>query len=662
MEKKSTMPLMLAFCVMATPLPACAAPATPTPDPEFDELLSLDIDALLVTSVSKRAQKLTDTSAAVYVITQEDIRRSGSISIPEALRLAPGVQVARLASNRWAISARGFNSPLSNKLLVLIDGRAIYTPVYSGTYWDDQSTLIEDIDRIEVIRGPGASLYGANAVNGVINIITKSADETQGNLISLTGSLRAGLVEGRHGGKLGEDAFYRAYATYQDMGKTRNPNNSSNFDNWDRARTGFRVDTKRIENNSYTLQGDFYTGNQNAQTNQALPIAPFQRTTRTTNDSFGGNVIGRWTHYLEQGNQLMLQAYIDHYSRIEDNITQHVTTTDMQAQHTVALDDRNNLIWGGGVRYYNVLIGNTYSIAVNQEQNNHYILNTFVQDEYAIMPEKLYLTVGTKLEYYDLNGFQVEPSARLSWHPTNNQTVWSAVSRAVRTPSIYEEDVNIVALTNAGAPPTELRLLGNERQKSEELIAYELGHRIQPLRNLSFDTALFYNHYNNLQTISQPGATFAGLNGNNIQPYYYSNLGRANTYGSEIAANWNVTPAWRLAGSYTYTRLDLDTPGNVAVTLESSERLTPRHQVALQSYYSFTNTVQWDNMLYYVGALNAPANPYLRYDTRISWVAMPGLELSVIGRNLLDNTHVEFPTTPQAEISRTIIGQLLWKF
>ncbi len=653
---------MYAIVVLGFSSTAYADQKSATPDPEFDELLSLDIADLSVTSVSKRAQKLSDTAAAVYVITQEDIRRSGATSIPEALRLAPGVQVAKLGSNRWAISARGFNNALANKLLVLIDGRTIYTPVFSGTYWDDQSTLIEDIDRIEVIRGPGASLYGSNAVNGVINVITKTAEETQGNLASLTGSYHGGLVEGRHGGQLGSNAFYRAYATYLEAGKTENPNHSSNFDQWNRARTGFRVDTKRIQNNSYTLQGDFYTGDQQGQVNEALPVTPFSQTVRTVNDSVGGNILGRWTRYLDHGDQLMLQGYVDHYTRLDETVDQHVTTADMQLQHTISYNERNNVIWGGGGRYYNTLIANSYSAAVYQKQNTHYILNTFAQDEYAVIPNNLFLTLGSKFEYYDLSGLQVEPSARLSWHPTQNQTLWGAISRAVRTPSIYEEDVNLVGLTNPGAPPTELRLVGNERQKSEQLIAYELGHRIQPMRNLSFDTALFYNDYSNLQTIGLPSPIFLGPNGNNVQDYQYNNLGKAHTYGLELAANWNVTSSWRLAGSYTHTKLVLNTDGMVTGNYKAAERQTPQNQFGLQSYYSVSEDVHWDNMLYYTGALTTPVNPYWRYDSRVAWLAMPGLEFALIGRNLLDHHHPEFTSVPQAEIARSFIGQVLWKF
>jgi iron complex outermembrane receptor protein len=631
-------------------------------DPEFDEILALDIADLSVTSVSRREQKLTDTAAAVYVITQEDLRRSGATSIPEALRLAPGVQVAKVGSNRWAISARGFNGPLSNKLLVLLDGRTIYTPVFSGTYWDDQGTLIEDIDRIEVIRGPGASLWGANAVNGVINIITKKAEDTQGNLVSLTGSLRGGLAEGRHGGKIGANTYYRSYLTHSDVGSTVAPTGGSNKDSWDRTRAGFRVDTKASEGTDYTFQGDIYGGEQDQITNRFTTVAPFRTNVQSNNTSVGGNVLGRWTHQDADGSQFMLQGYLDHYIRLEDTFDQRVSTSDIQLQQTTPVNGRNNFIWGGGARVYAQNLAGEDTVFVNDRYQLQKVFNIYAQNEYAVIPRSVFLTVGSKLEHNDFTGFEIEPSTRLSWQPTTNQTLWGAISRAVRTPSTYENDVNALALVQAGTPLVESRLLGNPGQKAETVIAYELGYRIQPKRNLSFNTSLFYNTYDRLQTISSPGALQTGLNGNTVVPYSFSNLGSAHTYGAEIAANWNISADWRLAGSYTFTRLDVDNASAVAVSLKPTERQTPRNQFAIQSYYSVSETVHWDNNLYYVGRLSSTVPSYLRYDTRMAWLALPGLELSLIGRNLLDNAHPEFPGTPQAEVRRTVIGQVLWKF
>ena len=637
------------FCLplMVSLLPVGVCAKETAPDPEFDEILSQDIFDLNVTSVAKRSQRLSDTAAAVYVITQEDLRRAGIYSIPEALRLVPGMQVAKLSGDRWAVSARGFNSTLNNKLLVLIDGRAIYTPIFSGVYWGDQATSVNDIDRIEVVRGPGASLYGANAVNGVINIITKSAEDTQGNMLSATTSMKGnGVYEVRHGGKAGDHSYYRGYAQYYDA------------INWYRGRGGFRIDGKADTGNSYTVQGDFYGGSQNARTTLATLTPPFTTSLSSNDDAYGANILGRWNHKISHDSEISVQSYIDHYSRLEAAADQHVSTADIQLQHSLRLNPRNQLVWGAGARvYFQDLVG-TYIASARDRYDNHEIFSTFVQDEYALVPDRLYLTAGSKFEYNDFTGFELQPSIRATWHPTDNQTVWGAVSRAVRTPSSIEQDVSLLALVTAG--PTEKRIFGRPQQDSEELIAYEIGHRIQPANNVSFDTALFFNDYSKLQTISGPGAAFTGSTGNTVIPYTVTNLGMGHVYGAELTANWNVSNSWRLAGSYSYLKMSLAVkPG--AGSIDAGEDLSPSNQFAIQSYYNLTETVHWDNMLYYVDDLSGAVNAYMRYDTRLAWLAQPGLEISLIGRNLI-NPHPEFPSQPQSEIGHSIIGQALWKF
>lgn len=642
---KPSLYLTLVFCLTCSPSYAQEEPYVS--DPEFDEILAQDISKLTVTSVSKRSQRLSDTAAAVYVVTQEEMRRAGVYSIPDALRLVPGMQVAKANRDRWAVSSRGFNSALNNKLLVLIDGRAIYTPVFSGVYWGDQSTTINDIDRIEVIRGPGASIYGANAVNGVINIITKDAQETQGNLVSATTTTRGnGLYEARHGGKLSNDSYYRTYGQYADLS------------GWYRTRAGFRVDGD-IEDDSFTLQGDVFDGDQDVSLVTPITTSPFSQTVFSTDDAYGGNVLARWNHRISRRSDLSIQGYVDHYARLESNFEQRVSTADVQFQHSIRPDARNQFIWGGGARLYYQDLAGTYSATVNERYDTHEVLNVFAQDEYAVIPQKLYMTLGSKFEYNDFTGFEVQPSARLMWHPVANQTLWTAVSRAVRTPSSIEEDVDLLALVTTG--PVESRVYGNPNQKSEELIAYELGHRYQPLTNLSFDTALFYNDYDNIQTIGSPGAAFIGPNGNTIVPYTFNNLGQGKVYGVEFATNWHINTDWRLAGSYTFLKMDLSVSPGTASTLEAGEELAPRHQFAIQSYYNISDTVHWDNMIYYVDQLSTPVEEYIRFDTRIAWLVQPGLEVSLIGRNLLD-PHPEFRTSPQSEVDRSYIGQVLWKF
>ena len=648
MHKKYLFPVGL--LLMATGVgPVYAQVAPVQSDPEFDDILSQDISGLTVTSVAKRSQRLNDTAAAVYVITQEEIRRAGIYSIPEALRLVPGMQVAKNGANRWGVASRGFNGGLNNKLLVLIDGRTVYTPVFSGVYWDDQGTSINDIDRIEVIRGPGASLYGANAVNGVINIITKSAEDTQGNMVSATTTTRGnGIYEARHGGKISEETFYRGFMQYQDS------------DSWHRERAGFRVDGRARDRDTFTLQGDAYTGEQQTVTRVASLTGPgFVDTLRNEDDSHGGNILGRWNHKVSTDSDLSVQAYLDTYSRLESIAKQNVTTADIQAQHSIKLDERNNFIWGGGARMYYQDLKGTFAVDVNDQYSVHEILNVFAQNEYALIPNELYFTAGSKLEYNDYTGVEVQPSVRLAWHATDKHMFWGAISRAVRTPSTIEDDISLLSLVTAG--PTEYRVFGNPDQESEELIAYELGHRWQARKNLSFDTALFLNDYDNLQTISTAGSSFLGANGSTIVPYTVNNLGRGQVYGAEIAANWVVNSNWHLSGSYSFMQLNLDVEPGTTGDLDSTERSTPKHQFAIQSYYNLTDSVHFDNMIYYVDHLSAPVDSYVRYDARIAWMVQPGLEVSMIGRNL-GGAHEEFPSTPQTEVDRSFIGQVLWKF
>lgn len=643
---------LLAFSfasILCQPLQAKDNDKELSSDPEFDEILSRDIYDLTVTSVAKRSQRLSDTAAAIYVITQEELRRAGIYSIPEALRLVPGMQVARQSTDHWAVSARGFNSTLNNKLLVLIDGRAIYTPVFSGVYWGDQSISINDIDRIEVIRGPGASLYGANAVNGVVNIITKSAEDTQGNMLSATATIQGnGVYEARHGGKIKDNTYYRTYAQYYDAA------------NWYRGRAGFRLDGKAEGSDTYTIQGDAYGGEQDAKLNTPTITSPFLQSVASRDDTYGANILGRWNHKIAKGSDISVQAYMDHYARLESNFDQHVSNADVQFQHSLRVNDRNNFIWGGGARLSYLQLDGTFSANVNDRYDMHEILSAFVQDEYALVANVLYMTLGSKLEYNDYTGIEAQPSVRLAWHPTHNQTVWGAISRAVRTPSSIEEDVSLLSLVTQG-PLTEYRIMGNPDQKSEELIAYELGHKIQVNHSLSFDTSLFYNDFDKLQTIGSAGASFTGSNGNTVIPYMVNNLGFGHVYGAELSTTWNVNKDWRLSGSYTYLKMNLDVKPGTATTLEAGERLAPRNQFSIQSYYNISETVHWDNMIYYVSHITQPVGAYVRYDTRIAWMVKPGLEISLIGRNLLD-PHPEFPANPQTEVDRSLIGQVLWKF
>lgn len=629
-------------------------------DAEFDALLSMDLSQLTVTSVSLREQKLSDAAAAIYVIRNEDIRRSGATSIPEALRMAPGIEVAQAASNRWAVTSRGFNSTLSNKMLVLIDGRSVYTPFFSGTYWDDQSTLLADIDRIEVIRGPGGTLYGANAVNGVINIITKHAKDTQGNYTAAGYGNEERFLQARHGGKTKDGTYYRNYAQVQDHSASANPSGGQNYDGWQQLRAGFRMDGEAANGDNYTLQGDAYGSEFETQRLQFLDTAPYFQTALHDESSHGANILGHWTHRATDDSEWSLRSYLDHYNRNEAHFEQQVTTADIQFRNNRMLDDRNTFVWGGGARYIMADSEDSFGNAIGNGSVSRHLVNLFAQNEYALIPDKLYVTLGSKLEHNPFTGVEIQPNARASWRVNDHQTVWAAVSRAVRTPSEIEDQAVAVIGVIPGTPPSSFSLGGDSNPDSESLIAYELGHRIQPSDALSLDTTVFYNDYDDLLVFDQFGAPRTRRGISEVSAPLV-NLGAAETYGIEIAANWNISDDWRLAGSYSHIRMDLDTPASALAALYNAED-TPQHQFSLRSYWNVSDRLQWDNMVYYVDEITSPADAYIRYDTRLGWKAIPGVEVSLIGRNLLDGEHAEFSGFPQAEIERSLLGVVTLRF
>lgn len=527
-------------------------------DSELDAILSLDIAQLTVTSVALREQKLNDTASAIYVLTAEDLKRMGVTSIPEALRAVPGVDVAQTRANGWTVSARGFNGALANKMQFLIDGRSAFTPILSTTYWDDQAVPIENIERIEVIRGSSGTLYGSNSVNGVINIITKKAKDMQGNLAKLGIGTEERVATARHGGK-GENAgtYFSTYVQLRDTGSTARPVGGQNADDWWQARSGFRVDSRKGERDTFTVQGDAFGGNFDSESNLFQATPPYALDVQTRESSYGGNVLGRWKHDTSADSQWEMQAYIDHYNRSEAVAVQSITKMDVSLKHNKLLNDRNRLIWGGGYRYTFESINDSFSAGILTDNVERHLANVFVQDEYAVIPDEMTLIVGSKFEHNSFTGFEVQPNARLSWQFSRNQMVWGAVSRNVRTPSEAEDQGMFVLGVNPLLPQA-FGIGRNSDPGVETLIAYELGHRLQATRNLYVDTSLFYNDYDNLIAFGAPVGPFI-RQGIPTVALPFVNLGKGQTYGVEIAANWNVAPNWRLSGGYTYTEMVIDT-------------------------------------------------------------------------------------------------------
>ena len=638
-----------------------------------------DLGQIMVTSVSRKSESLSTAAAAVYVITQEELRRSGVTLLPEALRLVPGLQVARANARQWGISARGFNETFSNKLLVLMDGRSIYTPLFSGVFWEETDTVLEDIDRIEVIRGPGAALWGANAVNGVINIITKSAQETQGTLISGGGGMEErGFGTVRHGGQLGTNAHYRIYGKYSHRDEFTRTDGGGADDSWWMAQSGFRVDWAPTAANRLTLQGDFYSGDIGGQYYLQSLDPPSLVLQSRRSEVEGANLLGRWTHKFSPFSDVSAQAYFDRTDR-EFGVAREIRDTiDFDAQHHFQAGDRHEFVWGGGYRYSADNITESPDFRMLDPNDRVQLLSVFAQDQIALAPERLHLTLGTKVEHHEFTGFEVQPSGRLGWTPSERHTLWGAVSRAVRTPSRGERDFRVFGDARPYLGPLPVPVvnpgLGNRDLVSEELLAYEIGYRIQLHPRLALDGAAFFNDYDNLRSITSLPLEVRATPSPPSSPYLFLPLTFGNdlegaTYGFEFSATWQPLDAWRLRANYSFLRTELQASGLVpSVTVDAGGN-SPRHQIGLWSRADLGRHVEWDLGLRYVDDLEAlllriPA--YTELETRLAWRPNPNWELAVVGKNLLHDHHPEFNPVivfaRDVQVDRAVYAKVTWRF
>ena len=669
-----------AFSRRLLPVLLAAVLACPARGADADRLGDLSVEQLLdlkVTSVARREEKLSQSPAAVFVITQEDIRRSGATTIPEMLRLAPGLDVARVDAHAWAIGSRGFNDVFSNKLLVLIDGRSVYTPLFSGVYWDVQDVMLEDLDRIEVIRGPGAALWGANAVNGVINIITKRAAETQGVLMTAGGGTEErAFTSFRFGGMLGTEAHYRVFGKVFGRDDSAILGGTAAHDAWGMAHAGFRVDwTPGAE--VFTLQGDLYRGFEDEIERRLRSRSPFAMYDEfATARLAGGNALARWTHDTAGGGQVTVQSYYDRTERVSPNFSEQRDTFDVDVQHRFAWGGRQTIVWGGGYRLGTNRAGNSTDVALHPEARTTHLFNAFAQDQISLVKERLALTLGTKIEHNDFTGFEFQPSARLLWTPTAKQSVWASVSRAVRTPSQAEDDIELrqqpVLPPNALYPTspavlTDIR--GNRNFNSEELMAYELGYRVEPCARLSLDAALFYNHYRELRTLDLGNPSIDLTNNPARINVVAGNRLDGETYGGEISATWQTADWWKLRADYSllFAKTHLQEGSADTRSERSAEGSSPRNQASLRSAMDLGRGVELDAALRYVDALPALRVPgYAAFDLRLGWRISDSVEVSVAGRNLFDRRHLEFtPTTiatESTEVERGVFGNITIRF
>ncbi|MCG8683938.1 MAG: TonB-dependent receptor [Desulfobacterales bacterium] len=635
------------------------------------DLTVLSIEELMdveVTSVAKKSQNLSDSAAAVFVISNDDLRRSGVTSIPEALRMVPGMNVARLDSNKWAVNARGFNGRFSAQLLVLIDGRSVYTPTFSGVYWEVNDVMLEDVDRIEVIRGPGATLWGANAVNGVINIITKTAADTQGGLISAaTGNVEKAIGSARYGGKFGESSHWRAYVKYNDRDSFSYVDGEDAKDDWDLVRSGIRVDSTLTDKDNLTIIGDIYESNINQTLFLAQPTSPYMVQTQVDTDASGANLLARWQRTLSSTSEFALQVYYDGYERTEDIVDEERDNFDLDFQHRFALGGNQDIVWGARYRYTDDTYVNSSISDVDPLERDDSLYSAFIQDEISIIPEKLQLTLGSKFEHNDYTGSEIQPSGRLMWSASQEHKFWGSASRAVRTPSRAEHDGTFdyyASFPSTSPLPVLISVSGSEDLESEELMAYELGYRFIPTPKFSLDLTAFYNDYRKIRGfISQPIE--------NMGTYLEQNLVIGNTvtgqtYGIEAAVSTAVTDYLKMHLAYSFLDYDFK---------DGSVGGFPRHQASLRGQFSFGSSLEFDVWFRYVDDMDATymfsdtgwyeVDAYLTMDMRFGWKIRPNMELDLIGQNLLDDSRVEFAQeafSQVTEVERSLFAKLTIRF
>lgn len=643
-------------------------------DGDGSDLLDLSIEELAdlrITSASRLEENLRDAPAAVFVITADEIRRSGVTCIPEALRLAPGIEVARRSAFEWSISIRGFNSDLANKLLVLIDGRTIYSPLFAGVFWDVQDTLLKDVERIEVISGPGGTLWGANAVNGVINIITRPAEDTQGGYAELTGGTEERLIAGlRHGGRIGELLSARAFLKHVERDPSASPSGADAVDGMQLSRAGFRLDWDAAQSDSFMVQGEAYAGQtegvfDDTFTIGTLPAGNF----RDDVDISGAHLLGRWDRSLDDGSDLLLQLYYDHTQRDIPNIyDERRDTLDLDFQHHLRPGERQDLLWGVTYRESSDRIRNTQFASFDpaSRATRHY--GGFIQDRIALAPDRLYLTIGSKFGHNDFTGIEWQPNVRLAWHPDGRQTIWSAVSRGVRIPSRLDDDLILtVPLSAPGLPiPFYVVVNGSDDVRSETLLAYEAGYRFQPDDNLSFDIAAFHNQYDSLQTNEPdpPIVVLAPPLPHIIVPSHLASLMRGDSIGGTLSASWRPIPRWRMRLQYAYLDLDLATVApSQDVNSPSLAGNSPRHQAAVHSFLDLPGDLSFYAGLRYVDDLpNQNVDSYFATDVNLSWRFGPRGVASLAVQNLTDDTHPEFESGSGNLIERGAYLKIEWTF
>lgn len=641
-------------------------------DRSLEDLMNIE-----VTSVSKKEQKLSQTAAAIFVIAAEDIRRSGATNIPDLLRMVPGMNVAQINGSTWAVSARGFNQQFSNKLLVMIDRRVVYTSTFAGVFWDVLDLPLGDIDRIEVIRGPGGTIWGANAVDGVISIFTKKASATPGGLVEAGGgNLEQGFGTTQYGGKINNATAYRVYAKYFNLDHMLDPQGQNGADGWNGLRGGFRVDSDISAKDSLAVQGSLFTGREgefgfflpSVTSSSLIPISEQIHST-------DGFLQLDWNRIHSNGSDSAFTVAYGRFTR-DDPLNPEIRDTfDLDFQHHSLWGERHDIVWGAGYRYTTDQILGSLTVAMIPPKRQLNLFDGFVQDEIRLVENQLYLTVGTKVEHNDYTGVEIMPSIRATWAVAERHMLWAAVSRALRAPS--RNDTNLVVNFGTNGTPDLMRLLGNPKFEDERLIGYEAGYRSSLAKRLSLDLAAFVNDFDNLQT-TEPLPPFleeTPAPPHEVQPFTYENLMHGETHGIEATANWKPWDRWTISPGYAFEELHMHTDLRSAdmQTRLFVEGASPRHSAQLRSHLELRPGLAWDTSAYFVDRLlhqgplsNVTIPAYPRLDTGLTWKLRESVSFSVVGQNLLRDHHMEFVdingSLQSGEIKRSGYAKVSWRF
>ncbi len=648
-------------------LRAQAVQADQKPDDSLTHLSLEELGNVQVTTASKEPEQVWQTPAAIFVFTQEDIRRSGATSIPELLRLVPGVEVARIDSDHWAVGVRGFGGEFSKSLLVLIDGRSVYSPLFAGVYWQVQDTLLEDVDRIEVIRGPGGTIWGANAVNGIINIITKNAKDTHGTLTPLGGGdIDQGIGGIRFGGIIDKKYDYRVYGKGFIRGPEFHPD-GVNFDDWKMGQVGFRSDWSKNERDTFNLQGDMYKGLDGERVAVSYYSPPSVAVINGPHHTSGGNMIGSWRRQFGENSDIEARGYYDRTSRFSPQLDEIRNTYDLDLLYHLMVPGHQDLLLGAGARWSHDSITQifaTLNFAPPQETDSIY--SWFIQDQIGIVPKKLSLILGSKFEHNNRSGFEVQPNGRLIWMPTSHQTVWAAVTRAVRTPSRLDQDLQLTDFLEA-TPPIFLRVVGSKNFRSEHLLGTEVGYRTLIVGNLYIDLSLFRNDYNDLYGYG-PGSEYEETTpppAHIILQEPLANALKGDSSGGEIAPSWKPANWIEVKGSYSQLHLYVhDKPGFTDdQNTVSDNGSSPHHQAVIQTLFNIPRRVEFDLTYRYASSL--PAQKVTAYNTgdiRFGWRPSHSWEMSVVGQNLLQPHHAEYGSDVDTivGIKRDMYAKITW--